>query len=129
MKPKSTTVKTLVALLAVALGAALPAQASTFRVSNNGNTFTISRSGEGTNTAETVYYRTVGLTAYDGQHFVMPSSASPAVSVPISFYPGQTNRLVTVDERNPNNDAYKFQVGTNRTYQLEVVDEGGFLLD
>lgn len=129
MKPKSTTVKTLVALLAVALGAALPAQASTFRVSNNGNTFTISRSGEGTNTAETVYYRAVGLTAYDGQHFVMPSSASPAVSVPISFYPGQTNRLVTVEERNPSNDAYKFQAGTTRTYRLEVIDEGGFLLD
>ena len=129
MKPKSTTGKTLAALLAVALGAALPTQASTFRVSNNGNTFTISRSGEGTNTAETVYYRAVGLTAYDGQHFVMPSSASPAVSVPISFYPGQTNRLVTVEERNPSADAYRFQTGTSRYYRLEVIDEGGFLLD
>ena len=58
----------------------------------------------------------------------MPSSASPAVSVPIAFSPGQTNELVTVEERNPSADAYRFQTGTSRYYRLEVIDEGGFLL-
>jgi len=53
-------------LAAVAASATLPARASTFSVGGSGNTFIITRSGEGTNAAETVRYRTVGLSAYAG---------------------------------------------------------------
>lgn len=121
MKPKSTTVKTLVALLAVALGAALPAQASTFRVSNNGNTFTISRSGEGTNTAETVYYRTVSQSAYAGQNFTSNSGT-------ITFAAGVTSNVVAVTEKAVGNvdHIYRYQTDASRSYRFEVLDEGGF---
>ena len=106
----------------------ITASASTFEISGSGNSFSVTRSGEVTNTAETVYYRAVGLTAYAGQHFIIPSGASPAASVALAFGAGETNRLISVEERTPSATAYKFQTGTSRAYRLEVVDEGGFLL-
>lgn len=106
----------------------ITASASTFDISGSGNSFSVTRSGEGTNTAETVYYRAVGLTAYAGQHFIIPSGSSPAASVALAFGAGETNRLISVEERTPSATAYKFQTGTSRAYRLEVVDEGGFLL-
>lgn len=48
---------------------AASAAASTFSVSGSGNTFIVTRSGEGTNAAETVRYRTVPLSAFPGQHY------------------------------------------------------------
>ena len=57
------------AIAAVAASATLPARASTFSVGGSGNTFIITRSGEGTNAAETVRFRTVGLSAYADQNF------------------------------------------------------------
>ena len=60
-------------LLAAVAMVASPTWASTFTVSGTGNTFTITRSGEGTNVAETVLYRTVSLSAYAGQHFTAKS--------------------------------------------------------
>ncbi len=56
-------------LLAAALCAGPSAFASTFGVVANGSTFAVTRSGEGTNAAETVLYRAVGLGAAEGQHF------------------------------------------------------------
>ena len=53
-------------IAAVALGAAIPARASTFSVGGSGNTFTVSRSGAGVAAAETVRYRTVPLSAFPG---------------------------------------------------------------
>lgn len=116
------------ALAAAVTSTVITASASTFDISGSGNSFSVTRSGEGTNTAETVYYRAVGLTAYAGQHFIIPSVASPAASVALAFGAGETNRLISVEERTPSATAYKFQTGTSRAYRLEVVDEGGFLL-
>ena len=54
-------------LLLAALGASAT---SSFTVTASGSTFTITRSGEGTNAAETVRYRTVSCSAFAGRHFV-----------------------------------------------------------
>ena len=120
MKPKSTTVKTLAALLAVALGAALPAQASTFTIGGSGNNFTISRTGD-TSAAETVHYRTVPLSAFPGQHYTEKGGT-------LVFAPGQTGTNITVSAASMPNDAYRFQTGTSRSYRFEILDEGGFLV-
>ena len=109
-------------LAAVALGAALPARASTFTVGGSGNTFTVTRSGAGTNAAETVHYRAVGLSAYAGQNFTSKSGS-------LTFAPGQTSTNVAVSTRTPSSNAYKFQSGTTRAYRFELLDKGGFRLD
>ena len=96
------------ALAAVLVASGLPARASTFTVSGSGSTFTISRSGD-TNAAETVRYRTVPLSAFPWQHY----SATNGV---IAFAPGQTSTNIVVSERSPTADAYKYQIGTTRTY-------------
>ena len=56
--------KLLVALLAVAAGAAIPVWGSNFTILNSGSTFTVSRAD--TSAAEIVHFRTVGLSAYSG---------------------------------------------------------------
>ena len=89
----------MVAIAGVAL--CLPARASTFTVGGSGNTFTVTRSGEGTNFAETVHYRAVGLSAYAGQNFTSKSGS-------LTFAPGQTSTNVTVSTRTPSSNAYKF---------------------
>jgi hypothetical protein len=94
-------------LAAAALGAALPAQASTFSVGGSGNTFTISRTGD-TSTAETVLYRTVPLSAFPGQHYTEKGGM-------LVFAPGQTGTNITVSAASMSNDAYRFQTGTSRS--------------
>ena len=101
---------------------AAPVLASTFIVGGSGNTFTISRSGAGINSAETVHYRAVGLSAYAGQNFTSKSGS-------LTFAPGQTSTNVVVSTRTPSVDAYKFQSGTTRAYRFELLDAGGFRLD
>ena len=101
---KRASMLAAVCAAAVATSATFPAHASTFTVGGSGNTFTISRSGVGTNAAETVLYRTVGLSAYSGQHFTAKSGT-------LDFAPGQTSTNVTVSTRTPSNNAYKFQSG------------------
>ena len=76
-------------------------QHSSFSVGGSGNTFTVTRSGEGTNSAETVHYRAVGLSAYAGQNFTSKSGS-------LTFAPGQTSTNVTVSTRTPSSNAYKF---------------------
>ncbi len=90
-----------------------------FEVTNQGSTFTIKR--DVTTTEQTVYYRTVGLTAVAGQHFTERSDA-------VTFAVGDSAKVINVTERTPNADAYKYQTGTSRTYRFEVLDEGGFEL-
>ena len=121
MKPKSATIKAIASLLAVpALGAALPAQASTFTVGGSGSNFTITRLGD-TSAAETVHYRTVPLSAFPGQHYMEKSGT-------LVFAPGQTGTNITVSAASMSNDAYRFQTGTSRSYRFELTDRAGALL-
>ena len=83
---------------------------------------TVSRSGAGTNAAETVHYRAVSLSAYAGQNFTSKYGT-------LTFAPGQTSTNVTVSTRAPSSNAYKFQSGTTRAYRFELLDAGGFRLD
>ena len=89
-------------LAAAATGAAIPAYASAFTVTSTTSsgitTFTITRSGSVA--SETVYYRTVSLSAIEGQHFT-------AVSGSLTFAAGQTSKTVTVTEAAPSDAVYK----------------------
>ena len=93
------------------------------------STFSISSSTSGTTTRfivtrddataeETVKYRTVGLSAYAGQHFTEKSGT-------LTFPTGQTAVTNTVTEKTPSADAYRFQTGSNRSYRFELTDKGG----
>ena len=115
---------TLAALLAaVAIGATLPAHASTFTVGGSGNTFTITRTGD-TSAAETVLYRTVPLSAFPGKHYT-------ATSGTLTFAPNQTSTNVTVSvlSLSASDLVYKYQTDTKRYYRLEVTDRAGDFLD
>ena len=85
-------------------------------------TFTITRSEK--NYAQTVLYRTVGLSAYVGQHYT-------AVSGTLTFGVGDDKNTVTVKENTPTVDAYMYQNGTTeRQYMLEITDiDGSHLAD
>ena len=116
----SATLPVLALFAAAALGAALPAQASTFTVGGSGNNFTITRLGD-TSAAETVYYRTVPLSAFPGQHYTEKGGT-------LVFAPGQTGTNITVSAASMSNDAYRFQTGTSRSYRFELTDRAGALL-
>ena len=107
------------AIAAVAASATLPARASTFTVGGTTNKFIVTRSGEGIDSAETVRYRTVGLSAYASQHFTSKSGS-------LTFAAGQTAITNFITETSPSAAAYKFQTGSNRSYRFELTDEGGF---
>ncbi len=83
------------------------------------DTFIVTRST--TTTAETVLYRTTGLSAYAGQHYT-------ATSGTLTFGIGESVKKVAVTRANPNADAYLYQNGTSRSYRFEVTDQGGFYL-
>ena len=109
-------------LAAAAAGPAITAGASTFTVDNvSGSTFRIRRSGEGTNGIETVCFRTVGLSAYAGQHFASTNGA-------VTFAAGEPEKTVAVTELNPSVAAYKYQIGDSRSYRFEVMTQGGAFL-
>ena len=88
-------------------------------ISGTTNMLTITRSS--TNVVETVYCRTIGLSAFAGQHFA-------SVAGKLTFAVGEKSKLVKVVETTPSRDAYKFQTGTTRSYSFEVTDEGGFTI-
>lgn len=95
-------------------------QASTWTVSNSGNTFTITRSSS--DGAETISYRTVNLSAFAGQHYT-------AASGELTFTAGQTSRTVTVSETGSTLIySYAYQNTTTRSYRFEVLDANGFQL-
>jgi len=114
-------IKTFTVLLALIVSVA--ANASTYSVTSSTSgtttTFTITRTSS--TTSETVRYRTVSLTAVEGQHF-------NAVSGDITFAAGESSKTVEVTERTPKDRAYKFQNGATRTYRFEVMNLLGFLL-
>ena len=85
----------------------------------SGSTFTVSRTN--TSVAETVRYRTVNISAYAGQHYT-------AATGTLTFGVGDDSKTVTVEESNPDNNAYSYQTGTQRSYRFEVTDLGGFHL-
>lgn len=118
-KPILTALLTIAALVA---GQSTWA-ASTFIVTSTTSagitTFTITRS-ESTS-AETVYYRTVSLSALEGQHFT-------AVSGSLTFAAGQTSKTVTVMEGNPDAEVYRYQTGSQRSYRFELLDIDGTVI-
>ena len=118
---KNHTLRSAIAAVLAIAGIAA-AQASTFSVGGSGNTFTVSRTGEGTNTAETVLYRTVPLSAFPGQHYTEKSGA-------ITLLPGVTSTNVTVTTCSPSSDVYRYQTGsTSRSYRFEVTDGSGVFI-
>ena len=110
-------------LAAAATGAAIPAYASAFTVtsvtSSGITTFTITRSGSVA--SETVYYRTVSLSAIEGQHFT-------AVSGSLAFAAGQTSKTVTVTEAAPSDAVYKVYSSASRQYRFELLDLDGTVI-
>ena len=107
-------------IVAVAAGQSSAWAAATFTVTNSGSTFTITRSGN-TAVSETVNYRTVSLSAIEGQHFT-------AATGTLTFAADETSKTVTVTEKTPTADAYKYQTASSRTYRFEVTDLGGYLI-
>ncbi len=105
--------------VAFALAGFAAAASSTFSIAGSGNQFIVSRSGEGTNDAETVRYRTVSLSAYAGQHYTANYGT-------LAFAAGQTTTNVSVTGRTPSTAAYRYQTGASRSYRFEITDIGGF---
>ena len=125
MKGKTKIKRVLALVLTIAALAAGQSAwaASTFTVTSSTSagitTFTITRSESTAD--ETVHYRTVSLSAIEGQHFT-------AVSGSLTFTAGQTSNTVTVTERNPEADIYKYQTGSRRSYRFEVLDIDGTVI-
>lgn len=95
---------------------------SNWSVTNpTGSTFRITRPDSHVGTTETVKYRTVNLSAYAGQHYT-------AVNSEVTFGSEDTYKEVTVTERTPSHDVYKYQNGDSRKYRFDVTDLGGFNL-
>jgi hypothetical protein len=87
-------------------------------VSGNTARFRIERNGS-SDYVQTVYYRTVSLTAYAGQHYT-------AVSGQLQFGPNDNTKYVDVEELTPTNNAFIYQKDmTERSYKLEVTDRMG----
>lgn len=93
---------------------------SSYNSSTKKTKFTVKRSEY--TYPQTVLYRTVGLSAYAGQHYT-------AVSGELNFMANDSIKEIYVQELDPSDDAYKFQNGSYRTYCFEVTDKGGFLLE
>ena len=110
--------KKTILLLLVTLLTAATSWASTFTVTNNGNTFTITRNSS--SGSETVFYRTVSLSAIAGVHFTDKTGE-------LTFSNGQTQKTVTITETASGNvvEQYHFQTGRTRTYRLEVLNQSG----
>ena len=122
-----TNIKTKVLALVLTIAALAAGQsawaASTFSVTSSTSagitTFTITRS-ENT-AAETVYYRTVSLSAIEGQHFT-------AVSGSLTFTAGQTSKTVSVTEAAPSDAVYKVYSSASRQYRFELLDLDGTVI-
>ncbi|MBO4839889.1 MAG: InlB B-repeat-containing protein [Bacteroidaceae bacterium] len=120
LKNRTNVLMLLLSLMALAVGQSAWAE-NTWTVENpSGSKFTITRSGD-LSKSETVYYRTVSLTAVAGYHFNDASGQ-------LTFDANQDSKDVTVSELTPSHNSYKFQDGSTREYRFEVTDQGGFLL-
>ena len=117
MKTRLQVILTAIVLLASGLGARA---ACVFSVTSSGSTFIITRSGN-TSVPESVAYRTVSLSALEGQHFT-------AMSGTLDFAADETVKTVIVTENTPGTEVYKYQDGTTRSYRFEVLDKDGYVL-
>ena len=89
------------------------------QTTNNQTTFTVTRVGD--MPQQTVYYRTVSLSAMEGQHF----TANTGI---LNFPAGQVSAPVLVPELTPSGMYRYQQAGTTRDYRFEVVDANGLVL-
>ena len=118
-KPFLTALLTIAALAAGQSTWAASTWSVTSTTSAGITTFTITRSTNAT--AETVYYRTVSLSALEGQHFT-------AVSGSLTFTAGQTSKTVTVTEATPSDAVYKVYSSTTRQYRFDLLDVDGTII-
>ena len=103
-----------VALIEAGQGSAW-AQGKGWTVTNDGNEFTIRRSSSSGN--ETVYYRTVSLSAMDGENYTVAWGS-------LTFNSGESTKTVTVQETGDVRDyRFLFHDGTGRGYRFEVLNE------
>ena len=118
----------LLTIVALALGQQANAECKFYiygpTVSGNKASFRIERRGDvGDEYYQTVYYRTVNITAFAGQHYT-------AASGQLNFGPNDNTKYVNVEELTPTNNAYIYQKDlTERSYKLEVTDLMGIPLD
>ena len=123
---KTKVLALVLTIAALAVGQSAWA-ASTWSVTSSTSgtttTFTINRSGD-TSIAETVRYRTVSLSALEGQNF-------NAVSGTLNFAADETSKTVSVTERTATG-MFQYAAGSGssgyRLYRFEVLDANGFLL-
>ncbi len=113
-------------LTIVALATGLPAKADGYftiyepTFSGSKAKFRVTRGGY--QFAQTVYYRTISITAYPGQHYT-------ELSGKLEFDVGEMEKAVYVEEMTPTSNAYKYQNGiTERSYKLEVTNLQGLTL-
>ncbi|MBO7610450.1 MAG: BspA family leucine-rich repeat surface protein [Muribaculaceae bacterium] len=120
--------KKILLILLTMLMPAMSAWASTFTVDNDGNTFIITRNGSGN---ETVYYRTVNLSAFAGVNYTERTGE-------LVFTGDETQKTIEVNETPSVIDSYwddsfnllmyAIQTGLERTYRFELLDGHGLLL-
>ena len=115
-------------LLLVTVLTAMTAWASTYTVENDSNNFIITRNGSG---VETIYYRTVSLSAMAGENYtertglLIFSQDEVQKTIPV--------REVDIDsyidwQHDVYNLRFAIQTGLARTYRFELLDEYGNLL-
>ena len=115
-------------LLLLTLLTAVTTWASTFTVENDSNQFIITRNGSGN---ETVYYRTVSLSAMAGENYTENIGS-------LTFTGSETQKTVTVKEVDPEslidwqnnvyNLLYIVQTSNSRSYRFELLNGNGDLL-
>ena len=103
----------------------MTAWASTFSVDTVGNNFIITRNGSGN---ETVYYRTVSLSAFAGMNYTEQTGE-------LIFTGDEAQKTISVSETPCNVNSYNdwsmmyfIQTGLARTYRFELLDGNGSLL-
>ena len=131
-KMKNKILAALIAILAFGQGAWAAENGWEITTSTSGSvtTFTITRTN--TAVAETVKYRFVNLSAFAGQHYNVTKvngANSNALTGEFTFAAGDaTSRTIQVTEQGASTSAYNYQIGTSRSYKLELTDAGGFYL-
>ena len=92
--------------------------------SSSSCTFRITRTGN-TAVEETISWRVVSLSAIAGQHFTGDNNKYAGT---VTFNATDTYVDVTIGEKTPSVDAYKYQNGDSRKYRFEVLDRDGYIL-